>query len=109
VTGIDRRRLDELAALLRHRWDPIILDLLIKHPRRYRDLVQQASDKSGEHIAEGVLSLTLLRLTDEGLVTKETSTGGTLYRATPAGSRAMARLQRVIDIATEEGPADSPN
>ncbi len=103
MSGIDLHRLDELAALLRHRWDPIILGLLAKQPRRYRDLVQQTNDKSGRHIADGVLSQALQRLIGEGLAVKESSDGLVLYRITPAGSRALARLQRVIETATEGG------
>jgi DNA-binding PadR family transcriptional regulator len=92
--------LRELAVIFRHRWDPIILGLLSEGPRRRRDLTQEVRDQDGEHISDGVLSETLTRLQDEGLITKEKAGANhAVYRATPAAQRKVERLRQISEFA----------
>jgi DNA-binding HxlR family transcriptional regulator len=92
--------LRELAVIFRHRWDPIILGLLSDGPIRRRDLTQEVRDQDGEHISDGVLSETLTRLQDEGLITKDkTSANHAIYRATPAARRKIERLRQINEFA----------
>jgi DNA-binding HxlR family transcriptional regulator len=96
--------LRELAEIVRHRWDPIILALLSERPRRRRELSQQVRDQRGEHISDGVLSDALNRLQDEGLIIKEKSGANhAVYRATPAALGKVGRLQRISELAATNG------
>ena len=102
-------RLRDVTAIWKHRWDPIILELLSKGPRRRRDLSQQARDQNNEHISDGVLSETLSRLQDEGLITKEkTGANRAIYSATPAAQRRMERLRQINEFAVAIQEDDEP-
>ncbi len=97
---MNRDGLRELAAIWGHRWDSIILGLLVEGPKRRRDLSQQVRDEDGEHISDGVLSETLNRLQDEGLITKEKpEVNHAVYRATPAAHRKIERLRQISEFA----------
>jgi DNA-binding HxlR family transcriptional regulator len=92
---MDVDALRELTDIFKHRWDPIILALLSASPHRRRELTHQVRDKKGEHISDGVLSQTLSRLTEEGLIDKEQrGVNHVIYSATPAAIDQVERLRR---------------
>jgi DNA-binding HxlR family transcriptional regulator len=92
--------LQDLAELLRHRWDPIVLALVAERPRRYSELTRVVRDDSGERISDGVLSLTLSRLIDSGLLVKRSSGEGyVLYTPTNEARRRIRRLRWLSEMA----------
>jgi len=100
VIDLNLDGLRELAVIFRHRWDPIILGLLSEGPKRRRDLTQEVRDQDDEHISDGVLSETLTRLQDEGLITKEKAGANhAIYRATPAARHKIERLRQINEFA----------
>jgi DNA-binding HxlR family transcriptional regulator len=108
VNRVDPERLDldpeRLRKLARRRWDWIILAVLARRsPRRRTELSQKVRDQDGRHIADGILSVALKRLVDEGLVDrnvkKEPKQGIVAeYSITPNGKCLLGHLCRISEI-----------
>lgn len=92
--------LREFASILGHRWDRIILSLLVDGARRRRDLTQLVRDDDGDHISDGVLSEALSRLEDEGLIEKtKTGANHAVYSATEEARRKIEQLRLIDEFA----------
>jgi DNA-binding HxlR family transcriptional regulator len=103
VVNLDGLR--ELAELFKHRWDPIILALVTERPRRFSELAHEVRDRSGEHISDGVLSLTLARLIVDGFITKRQSgRWHSLYAPTIEAHSRVQRLQQLSELAIRSEP-----
>jgi DNA-binding HxlR family transcriptional regulator len=99
---VEFERLRALADLAHHRWDLVILALLAERPMRYRELSQRTCHRS-ERIADGVLSRTLRRLEQGGLVARATiADGSAVYRLTAAALTKVEQFRRVEALLAEE-------
>ncbi len=96
VVYLNRDGMREFASILGHRWDRIILDLLVDGARRRRDLTQLVRNEDGDHISDGVLSEALSRLEDEGLIEKtKTGANHAVYGATEEARRKIEQLRQI--------------
>ena len=97
---VNRDGLREFAGILEHRWDRIVLGLLVDGTRRRRDLNQLVRDDDGVQVSEGVLSAVLSRLEDEGLVEKtKTGANHVMYDATEEARRKILQLRQIDEFA----------
>ena len=97
---VNRDALREFTSVLGHRWDRVVLSLLIATARRRRDLVQLVRNDDGEHISDAVLTEALRRLERQGLV-EHTKTGAqhAMYNATDEGRRNVEHLRQIDEFA----------
>jgi DNA-binding HxlR family transcriptional regulator len=100
VIHLNRDGLHEFASILGHRWDRIILGLLVDGAMRRRDLTQLVRNDDGDHISDGVLSEALNRLEDEGLIEKtKTGANRAVYSATEEARRKIEQLRQIDEFA----------
>jgi len=93
--------------LLRSRWqNTIILCLAAENPLRYVELGRALADYTGAHPSEGVLTRTLVRLAEDGLVRSDVVEDHKVYTLTSDGearARVLAAIDRAMpDTDTEE-------
>jgi len=99
MSTVQPHGLQEVAEMLRHRWDPLILALLGQGPLRYRDLSGQVRQPSGEMISNGVLSEALDRMGRKGFVVKTMKGDRTVYQLTPMTAWMVHELCRIAEAA----------
>jgi DNA-binding HxlR family transcriptional regulator len=85
--------------LFRHRWDAITLLCLADGPLRYTELANTISSRSGERLADTLLSRCLRRLAGNALIYKgPRDEGHHVYSLTDAGQDQVAILTRISRV-----------
>ena len=96
------RRLSEI---LGHKWDLVILARLAERPLRYTEIATQVRETSSD-LTDGVLTKSLRRLTDDGLIGREQIGGHQVYDLTGRGRFIVATLTRIAEYDDDADPDD---
>jgi len=101
--------LREIATILSHKWDLVILARLAERPMRYTELAHEVREVDSV-LADGVLSKNLKRLAASGLVRQEPiDTHHHTWNLTSHGRYMVEILGRITDLDDPEPPPDEQN
>lgn len=102
---MDLNHLRRLSEILGHKWDLVILARLAERPLRYTEIASQVRETYSD-LTEGVLSKSLRRLTEDGLIRREQLGGHQVYDLTRRGRNIVAALARIAEFDDDADPDD---
>lgn len=105
VSAIHLLRVKEI---LGHKWDLVILTQLDKGSLRHRDLGRRIREIDGD-LNDGVLSKTLRRLADDGLIYKQAVGKRHVHTLTDLGKEIVTILVQITDLRDEPPDPDEPS
>jgi DNA-binding HxlR family transcriptional regulator len=104
---VSARHLIRVQELLGRKWDLLVLVQLGQGPLRHRDLKSRIRDIDDD-LNDGVLSKTLRRLADDGLIYKQPVGRGHVHALTDLGREIVTILAQIEDLADEQADPDDP-
>jgi DNA-binding HxlR family transcriptional regulator len=104
---VSARHLLRVQELLGRKWELLILTRLGPGPLRYKDLARQLREID-RGLNDGVLSRTLRRLTDDGLVHRQAIGNRHVHALTDLGRDIVTILAQITDLSDQPAEPDEP-